>query len=264
MAPEMFKKLPYTNAVDLWALDMVISWLMYGYPPRSHKRDEGPGWCRDVISHFKEYEKKTRDKATREDEQVALYLLVSQYMLKMEPEQRESAQGCQEKGEDLWHLLDQVSDDGGNENTQRDPKKSSPNKTSTNDPNPSLKDSGLIRKDEDCIEDGALADEREGDHKAETKLADSPPSDKERELEQQSSLDEAESDQNEGQLGNDSEAETEFSEDSPDGTDWGDLERDFPPGPRHFVCGSSVKAFANASEHSTTPDSKEHSGPHSS
>ena len=265
MAPEMFKKRPYTNAVDLWALGMVIAWLMYGYPPRNYKGDEGREWCGVVVSHFKEYEKQSRDKATSDDDQTELNTLVSQYMLKLKPEKRESAQGCQEKGEHLWHLLDEVSGDGSNATTQKDEKKSSLDKTGTNNPNPCLMDSGLMGKDEAFTEKGALADEREGGHKAKPKLADPPPGDEESELEQQSSLDEAESGQTEDQLNNDSEAETEFSEgDSPDSTDWGDLEREFPPAPRHFVCGGSVKESGSRPKHSMAPNSKRHPRPHTS
>ena len=258
MAPEMFEDRPYTDAVDLWALGMVIAWLMYGNPPRGYKGYEGSEWCEDVVSHFKEYEKRSQKIAASEHEQIELNLLVGQYMLKMNPEQRESAKGCQKRGDPLWQMLDQVSD-GSNANNQEDPKKSSPTKTGAKSPDPYSKDNGLMRKNEASKEKGALAEEREDDPEAETEFSD-PPRDEKGDLEQESPLNEAESRQMGGQFGNDSEAKTEFFEgDPPNSDEWRDLEREFPAKsgrrPRHFVHGNPVKEFGHIPEHPTIPDS---------
>ena len=252
MAPEMFEDRPYTAAVDLWALGMVIAWLMYGNNPQGHTRDEGPIWCEAVISNFQEHEKSSRAIMTSSNEQTELNLLVGQCMLKMKPEQRQSARGCQEKGYRLWHLLDHVSCGDSNATTQKDPKNLPPNETSANNSDPDSKQSGLVNKYEASLEHGALAEEREND----SQFSDEPPSDEEGDLN-------AESGPGKGQPHNDSEAETEFPGEGPPNSDeWEDLEREFPRNeaksgrsPRHFVYGNSVKETGNEPEHSTAPSS---------
>ena len=109
MAPEAFSTKRYTAAVDLWALGMVIAWLLNSLPT-DFKGDWGLRWCEAVVQSFKGYEKVCSQLMMNDHiEQNGLNLLVGQYMLRMEPGDRESAMGCLDKGETLWHCLDQVS-----------------------------------------------------------------------------------------------------------------------------------------------------------
>ena len=102
MAPEMFLNQPYTSAVDVYALGLVIARLLTGSYPRQYRENEGLSWCRALIAHFKRFEERTLSEEASEPEQVSLTALVGGCMLKMKPEERESAAGCLERGDFLW------------------------------------------------------------------------------------------------------------------------------------------------------------------
>ena len=102
LAPEMFVDGPYTAAVDVYALGLVIARLLTGGYPRSDKPKEGPSWCALLIAHFKRFEERTRLEGVTDLEQVSLTVLVRRHMLRMRPEKRESAPDCLERGDFLW------------------------------------------------------------------------------------------------------------------------------------------------------------------
>ena len=102
MAPEMFLDQKYTSAVDVYALGLVIARLLTGSYPKGYKTSEGPRWCEALIAHFNQYEERTRSERSSELEQDMLTALVGNHMLKMKPEERESAHGCLERGDLLW------------------------------------------------------------------------------------------------------------------------------------------------------------------
>ena len=127
MAPEMFVNKPYTTAVDLWALGMVITWLSSISWPPGYKGDEGRKWCAAVVANFQRYEKQcARARGSNALEQMALNFLVGQHMLRMKPEERESAVGCMDRGEFLWYLLAQAGNSAGMALTSEDTAESFP------------------------------------------------------------------------------------------------------------------------------------------
>ena len=113
MAPEMFTNTPYTAAVDLWALGMVIARFLSRSSPRGLKGNEGFAWCAASVAHFKNYEERCKARGVSEPEHIGLTFLVGEHMLRIEPEKRLSAPDCREQGSFLWRMLDEVSDDRG-------------------------------------------------------------------------------------------------------------------------------------------------------
>ena len=112
MAPEMFANEPYTAAVDVWALGIVIAKLLTRNRPPGYKGDEGTSWCTAMIVHFKKYAQRWSD-----SEQGHLIMMVQRYMLRMKPQDRESASDCLDRGDYLWCLLDQNSGEGSQMST---------------------------------------------------------------------------------------------------------------------------------------------------
>ena len=102
LAPEMFRGVPYTAKVDVYALGLVIAVLLMGSFPRAYRANEGSSWCKALISHFKRYEEQIRSEGVSGLEQVSLTALVGEHMLQMKPEKRESASGCLRRGDFLW------------------------------------------------------------------------------------------------------------------------------------------------------------------
>ena len=102
LAPEMFRGVPYTAKVDVYALGLVIAVLLMGGFPRAYRANEGSSWCRALISHFKRYEERIRSGGVSDLEQGSLTALVGEHMLRMKPEERESAPGCLKQGDFLW------------------------------------------------------------------------------------------------------------------------------------------------------------------
>lgn len=101
MAPEMFTRKPYTSAVDLWALGVVIAQLLSPSRPPGYRGDEGQRWCAAVIAQFRKYNEyfEALDFEAIDityHEQKGLHLLVGTYLLKMNPDDRESASVCLE------------------------------------------------------------------------------------------------------------------------------------------------------------------------
>ena len=129
MAPEIFLGQQYTSAVDVYALGLVIAWLMTGNFPRKYRLNEGPSWCEALIEHFRRYDERSQALENRELEQISLVALIRGHMLKMNPKDRESAPGCLERGDFLWWMLrrnsststnDGSKDEGGSEGEEED------------------------------------------------------------------------------------------------------------------------------------------------
>lgn len=81
MAPEMFSGQPYTAAVDIYALGLVIAWLLTGGLPKKPGVIEGPSWCEDLVKYFKEYEERDRAIKDHEHGHVSLTTLVAGHVL---------------------------------------------------------------------------------------------------------------------------------------------------------------------------------------
>ena len=129
MAPEMFAKTSYTDAVDLWALGMVVALLLLHEWPPGYQGNEGPSWCAAVVAHYKNYGERSQLKGSSTPEHYELNFLVQQCMLRIKPEERWSAVDCQEEGNLLWGLLDQ-DNVGSKMPTREDPTGSLPDKRS--------------------------------------------------------------------------------------------------------------------------------------
>ncbi len=128
----MFTHKTYTAAVDLWALGMVVAWLLSPGNPPGYRGDEGVRWCAAVVAHFKKYEGRClRAIATSAPEQIGLNFMVGRHMLRIKPEERQSAVGCLEQGEFLWYLLGQISDAVDKMPTRESPTISLPNAPGT-------------------------------------------------------------------------------------------------------------------------------------
>ena len=98
LAPEMFLNESYTVRVDVYALGLVIAGLFASGFPRPYRVDEGPSWCEAATAPFKQYEEPFQAVGVSELVQIPLTALVGGHMLKMKPEERESAPGCLESG----------------------------------------------------------------------------------------------------------------------------------------------------------------------
>lgn len=126
MAPEMFANEPYTAAVDVWALGMVIAKLLAGTWPPGLKGNEGPSWCKAMVADFKRWtEFCLRIPAIPEE--IRLNTLVQRYMLRVRPQDRESALDCLDRGDMLWRMLGQDSKEGRQKPTQEDSTSAFPN-----------------------------------------------------------------------------------------------------------------------------------------
>ena len=82
---------------------LVIARILFGSVPRGYRVDEGASWCEALTAHFKKNEERSRPLGVSRLEQRSLTALVGGHMLRMKPEERESAPGCTERG-DLWWL----------------------------------------------------------------------------------------------------------------------------------------------------------------
>ena len=235
MAPEMFENKPYTAAVDIWALGLVIARFMAnGFPP-GFRGDEGVRWCAAVVAHFREYEKRCRAEGARELEHIGLTIVVGDHMLRMDPEERESASGCLVQGDLMCWMLASFSDDMSNTLPREDTTGSFPNTAGLNRVYRRSKNSGVIESQE------------------------------EEENEPSGGNDSSEDD--------DSGAETEVPEVRPlDSDEWESLERAHPikeanredEGARHYIYRSFVNQPEDMPERLTTPDSDEDSESHPS
>ena len=128
----MYTDKTYTAAVDLWALGMVVAWLLSPGNPPGYRGDEGVRWCSAVVAQFKKYEGRClRAIATSAPEQIGLNFMVGRHMLRIKPEERQSAVGCLEQGVFLWYMLGQVSDAVDKMPTRESPTISLPNAPGT-------------------------------------------------------------------------------------------------------------------------------------
>ena len=120
----MFTDKLYTAAVDLYALGMVVAWLLLSSRPPGYRGDEGVRWSAAAVAHFKKYEGRgfgvMRSSAP---EQIGLNFTMGRYMLRIKPEERQSAVACLERGEFLWY---RVSDGGSKSPTRENPTGSLP------------------------------------------------------------------------------------------------------------------------------------------
>lgn len=244
MAPEMFARKRYTSAVDLWALGLVIAGLLSPNRPPDLKGNEGVKYCAGVVALFRKYEECFRAIGNRAPEQEGLNYLVGQHMLRMKPEERESAVGCLNQGKNLWRMLDQDSDDGSKTPTREDPTGSHQDMARAENANGSLKDSRPPDKGGASDENGVVQkrswSEEDGVHNG---------------------GEDAPLGENIYTEDNESEAETEISEVTTlKSADWQSLERQFPDkngkgGQHHFMHAPPVDLSGHVPEHSTTPGS---------
>ena len=146
IAPEMFENKPYTSAVDLWGLGMVVARFLTGGRPGGYNGDEGNKWCAAVVAHFEKFKDRPRAGGVREPERKGLNVLVGQHMLKIKPQERDSALGCIKQGKFLWGMLDQVSDDASNTPPREDQTGSFPNAPHLNDTTAPPENGGLTGK----------------------------------------------------------------------------------------------------------------------
>ena len=77
---------------------LVMARFLSGSLPRGYRVDEGLGWCEALTVRFKRYEERSRRVGVSKLGQRSLTALVRGHMLKMKPEERESAPGCMERG----------------------------------------------------------------------------------------------------------------------------------------------------------------------
>lgn len=127
MAPEVFENKGYTALVDIWGLGLVICRLMTnGFPP-GFRGDEGVEWCAAVVAHFQEYSKRSRADGARGLGHIGLTMVVEDRMLRMEPEERDSACGCLVEGDLMCWRLDTDNGDISNMFPEDDTTGSSPN-----------------------------------------------------------------------------------------------------------------------------------------
>lgn len=255
MAPEMFENTLYTAAVDIWALGLVIARFMTnGFPP-GFRGDEGVQWCAAVVANFQEYNKRCRAEGARGLEHIGLTTVVGDHMLRMEPEERESAFGCLVQGDLMCWRLDTDSDDMSNTLPREDTTGSLSNTAGLDRAYRRSQHSGVSEEHEPSEENATSDDE--------SRVF-------EEELESQ------EEDENEPSGGdnssedNDSEAETEVPEIRPLGTDeWESLERAHPikeansedEGIRQYMHTSFVNQPEDIPERLTTAGSDEDSEP---
>ena len=242
MAPEMFVSRLYTRAIDIWALGMVVARLLVPNRPPGFKGHEGPRWCAAVVAQFQNYEECCQAIGSNSLEQADLNLVVGQYMLKMNPKDRESAPGCLERGNFLWWVLDQEGDDGAKTPTQ-DLTESVLNAPRKNNANGPSKDDGYTEESGASECNGALEEE-------------SAP---EEEVGGPSGMNESSGD-------NESEADTEIlGKQSLNSDEWLSLEREFQideatggnafSSLQHFAHAPSVNPSENVWEDFNTPGS---------
>lgn len=240
MAPEVLEKEPYTAAVDMWGLGMVIATLSTGSWPPGYEGTEGARWCTAVVAHFTKWAK-----FCLVPEQIRLNALVQRHMLRVRPQDRESAVDCLDRGDYLWWMLGQDSKEGSKKSTQEDPTSAFPNTPRVNNADgPSIyKNRGPTEKSGAPEEKAALEEEigASGEYECSGDI--------------------------------ESDAESEISEArTMDTDDWMDLERRHPfdegkeagkrgriSGSQHFIHGSSVDRSENVPEDSTTPGFNGHS-----
>lgn len=257
MAPEMFKNMPYTSAVDLWALGKVIAWLLSPSRPAGLKGDEGYKWCAAVVAQFQRYEECFQAMGSNVPERIALNNLVGQHMLKMNPKDRKSAVGCLVQGGPLWSILDQESDQGSKTPTQQGPTEGFPN-------TPSAKTTNRLLQDSEHVEDGGA-------------IEDNYASEEEIDSYEENAVDEEDvvpSGQDES-LG--SEGETAIAKRATlNSDDWESLEQRFPVdeanghgnegrirSPKHFIYALSTSQPERVPGDSTPPGYKGNSRPNS-
>lgn len=241
MAPEMFEKKPYTARVDLWGLGMVIAWISTGNRPPGFKGNEGPRWCAAVVACFEKYEKRFQAIGTSDPKQIGINILVGQSMLRMKPEDRDSASGCLQKGHILWKMLDRESEDAN-----RSPIRASSSPSTLRANNATGASNELTEKTRAIEGNKAL-----GEEESAAREANGP----------------SEDDESSG--GNVSEAETEILEGRTlTSEEWQSLERQFPfnagnggenqstvRGPQHFVYPPSFDPFGNVEEDQSQSES---------
>lgn len=104
-APEVSSYQPYDTPVDIWSLGVVILELLWqpgGIALNFRGRRQGPAWCKYVIqlAQSKAREPVSDDEATKENvmTRIRLVRFLSTHMLKMNPQERHSAEFCLNAG----------------------------------------------------------------------------------------------------------------------------------------------------------------------
>ena len=232
MAPEMFTNKPYTAAVDLWALGMVIARFLSVSSPESYKGTEGFKWCEAYVAHFKKHEERCKAHGVSEPNHIRLTVLVRKHMLKIKPKKRLSAPDCLEQGNLLWKMLDEVSNDSGKPLQKEDTR-------------------AFLQENAAVDEESGVSEEDSGSEgtKNEPSAGHEPSKDNDSEAETVKS-----------------------GERTPNSNDWLSLERQFPMekangednegrsgSAQHFVYPNSADEHINAPEQPATADSNGHS-----
>jgi serine/threonine protein kinase len=104
-APEVSSYQPYDTPVDIWSLGVVILemlWQPGGMALNFRGRRQGPAWCKYVVqlAQSKAREPVSDDEATKENVMTRIHLVrfLSTHMLKMNPQERRSAEFCLNAG----------------------------------------------------------------------------------------------------------------------------------------------------------------------
>ena len=167
MAPEMVLGKFYTSKVDVYGLGLVIALLLTGNLPRQYINDEGLRWCEDLISHFNRYEERIKAEAVGDQEQVSLTALVNTYMLRMEPDDRDSAPDCLERVKLLWQIsetskwIKKNSNDNSNSILEGNQDESLSSRLTLDKTKERSKDIGLTEKHESLEEEELGSEEEE-------------------------------------------------------------------------------------------------------
>ena len=78
---------------------LVMARVLSGNVPRGYGVDEGPSWFEALTARLQRYEERSRAVGVSELEQRSFTAPVGRHMLKVKPEERESAPGCMERGD---------------------------------------------------------------------------------------------------------------------------------------------------------------------
>lgn len=193
MAPEMFAHRPLiTSAVDLWALGMVIAQILTGNGPPGYKGNEGPRWSEAVVAHFENYKHNFQAIGSDGLKQNNLNYLVGQHMLRLMPGDRKSALECLDRGDYLWSLLDQDSENAANTPIHQDPTGSFSNTPRTTHPM-GLPNGGRLTENRGASEEnGALEEENGSEEETESDEEETESDEEETESDEEENESEAE------------------------------------------------------------------------
>ena len=161
MAPEMSANEPLTAAVDIWALGVIVVLLSTASRPAGYEDNAGLEWCEAVIAYFENYKHNFQAIGSDGLKQNNLNYLVGQHMLRLMPGDRKSALECLDRGDYLWSLLDQDSENAANTSIHQDPTGSFSNTPRTTHPM-GLPNGGRLTENRGASEENGALEEGNG------------------------------------------------------------------------------------------------------